>query len=72
MLFVTAAVQREANFGNRLLKHISALKGVINQKLEGQAHPVLWVSLAANSSSQLRRRLPGLVPGATLARSCFR
>lgn len=41
MLFVTAAVQREANFGNRLLKHISALKGAINHTLEVQAHPVL-------------------------------
>lgn len=41
MLFVTAAVHGEANFGNRLLKHISALKGAINQTLEVLAHPVL-------------------------------
>lgn len=55
MLFVAAAVHREANFGNRLLKHISALKGTISQTLEVQAHPVLWVSLVANSSFHYRR-----------------
>lgn len=48
MLFVIAAIQREANFGNRLLKNISTLSGTINQVLQMQIHPVLWAFLGCS------------------------
>lgn len=50
VLFVIAAIQREANFGNRLLKNISTLSGMINQALQMQIHPVLLAFLATRGS----------------------
>jgi hypothetical protein len=69
MLFVTAAVQRKANFGNRLLKNTSSLKGAIHQTLKMQTHPVLWASLATNGSSPATEGLarPLLCWGYTLS-----
>lgn len=46
MLFVTAARQRKANFGNRLLKNISALNSAINHTGDADS-PVRWASLWA-------------------------
>lgn len=56
-LFVIAAVQRKANFRNRLLKNISTPNSMINQALEMQIHPALWAFLATQGSSGLRSGL---------------
>lgn len=63
MLFVIAAIQRKANFGNRLLKNISTLSGTINQGLQMQMRPALWALLATC------RLLPG--PQSSPAQASF-
>lgn len=50
MLFVIAAIQRKANFGNRLLKNTSTLNGPINPALETQILLALGAFLATSGS----------------------
>ena len=56
-LFVIAAIQRKANFRNRLLKNISTLNSMINQALEMQIFPAFWAFLATQGFSGLQSGL---------------
>lgn len=56
-LFVITAIQRKANFRNRLLKNISTPNSMINQALEMQIFPAFWAFLATQGFSGLQSGL---------------